>query len=84
MLHIHSTTPAQAGVCDLWATEKGRVASALFIPNLTINLTYLCYGKTKLLVLRKIKKEFCKKFNRDAQAAGHSDVVTLQVSWLLF
>ena len=31
--------------------EKGRVASALFVPNLTINLTYLCYGGTKLLVL---------------------------------
>jgi hypothetical protein len=42
-------------------TEKDGVASALFIPNLTINLTYLCYGSTKILVLREIKKEFLKK-----------------------
>ncbi len=31
--------------------EKGEEASTLFVPNLTINLTYLCYGSTKLLVL---------------------------------
>ena len=31
--------------------EKGGEVSTLFIPNLTINLTYLCYGGTKLLVL---------------------------------
>ena len=37
--------------------EKGRENSALFIPNLTINLTYLCYGKTKLLGLREITKK---------------------------
>jgi len=38
--------------------EKGGVASTLFVPNLTINLTYLCYGRTKLLVLWEITKEF--------------------------
>jgi len=32
--------------------EKGGEVSTLFVPNLTINLTYLCYGSTKLLVLR--------------------------------
>ena len=37
--------------------EKGREVSALFVPNLTINLTYLCYGNTKLLVLEHKKKE---------------------------
>ncbi len=42
--------------------EKGGEASTLFVPNLTINLTYLCYGKTKLLVLWEIKKELLKKF----------------------
>gem|GEM_PF-4463979 len=31
--------------------EKGGEASTLFVPNLTINLTYLCYGDTKILVL---------------------------------
>ena len=31
--------------------EKGGEISTLFVPNLTINLTYLCYGNTKLLVL---------------------------------
>ena len=43
--------------------EKGGEASTLFVPNLTINLTYLCYGNTKLLVLWEIKKEMLKKFN---------------------
>ncbi len=38
--------------------EKGGEASTLFVPNLTINLTYLCYGITKLLVLWEIKKKF--------------------------
>ena len=33
--------------------EKGGEVSTLFVPNLTINLTYLCYGNTKLLVLSK-------------------------------
>jgi hypothetical protein len=37
--------------------EKGGEISALFIPNLTINLTYLCYGSTKLLGLREITKK---------------------------
>ena len=37
--------------------EKGGEAPALFVPNLTINLTYLCYGNTKLLVLWEIKKK---------------------------
>ncbi|SHI44755.1 hypothetical protein SAMN04488513_101316 [Pseudozobellia thermophila] len=37
--------------------EKGGEISALFVPNLTINLTYLCYGSTKILVLWEIKKE---------------------------
>jgi hypothetical protein len=36
--------------------EKGEEAPALFVPNLTINLTYLCYGETKILVLCKITK----------------------------
>ena len=39
--------------------EKDGENSALFIPNLTINLTYLCYGTTKLLGLREMTKEFC-------------------------
>jgi hypothetical protein len=38
--------------------EKGGEVSTLFVPNLTINLTYLCYGGTKLLVLWEIKKKF--------------------------
>lgn len=42
--------------CALPAIEKGGETSTLFIPNLTINLTYLCYGFTKLLVLREITK----------------------------
>jgi hypothetical protein len=37
--------------------EKGGEASTLFVPNLTINLTYLCYGITKLLVLWEITKK---------------------------
>ncbi len=41
--------------------EKGGEVSTLFVPNLTINLTYLCYGNTKLLVLWEIKKEMLKK-----------------------
>ena len=36
--------------------EKGEEALTLFVPNLTINLTYLCYGATKILVLCKITK----------------------------
>ncbi len=36
----------------LWdKIEKGGEVSTLFVPNLTINLTYLCYGGTKILVL---------------------------------
>ena len=31
--------------------EKGEEVLTLFVPNLTINLTYLCYGETKILVL---------------------------------
>lgn len=42
----------------LFKIEKGGEASTLFVPNLTINLTYLCYGNTKLLVLWEIKKKF--------------------------
>lgn len=38
--------------------EKGGEASTLFVPNLTINLTYLCYGVTKLLGLWEITKKF--------------------------
>ncbi len=45
------------GVCQI---EKDGEVSALFIPNLTINLTYLCYGIAKLLVLQEITKEFYK------------------------
>jgi hypothetical protein len=41
--------------------EKGGEISTLFVPNLTINLTYLCYGMAKLLVLWEIKKEMSKK-----------------------
>ena len=41
-----------------WIIEKGGEASTLFVPNLTINLTYLCYGNTKILVLWEIKKKF--------------------------
>ncbi len=37
--------------------EKGGKEPTLFVPNLTINLTYLCYGKTKLLVLWEITKK---------------------------
>jgi len=37
--------------------EKGGKDPTLFVPNLTINLTYLCYGKTKLLVLWEITKK---------------------------
>jgi len=43
---------------NLIQIEKGREVSTLFVPNLTINLTYLCYGSTKILVLWEIKKEF--------------------------
>jgi hypothetical protein len=43
------------GFCQI---EKGGEVSTLFVPNLTINLTYLCYGATKLLVLWEIKKKF--------------------------
>ncbi len=42
--------------------EKGGEVSTLFVPNLTINLTYLCYGSTKLLVLWEIKKEILRNF----------------------
>jgi hypothetical protein len=42
--------------------EKGEEALTLFVPNLTINLTYLCYGATKILVLCKITKGFKKYF----------------------
>ena len=50
--------PGDAGffLC-LIKSEKGREVSALFIPNLTINLTYLCYGSTKILGLRIITKK---------------------------
>jgi hypothetical protein len=49
--------PDKSGVfLCLLESEKGREDSTLFIPNLTINLTYLCYGKTKILVLREITK----------------------------
>ena len=40
-----------------YKSEKDREDSVLFIPNLTINLTYLCYGITKILVLREITKK---------------------------
>ena len=40
----------------VYKIEKGEEAPALFVPNLTINLTYLCYGETKILVLCKITK----------------------------
>jgi hypothetical protein len=43
---------------DEWEIEKGGEVSTLFVPNLTINLTYLCYGDTKLLGLWEITKEF--------------------------
>ncbi len=43
---------------SLYKIEKGRENPALFVPNLTINLTYLCYGETKILVLCKITKAF--------------------------
>jgi hypothetical protein len=42
---------------EIGPIEKGRKVPALFVPNLTINLTYLCYGKTKLLVLWEITKK---------------------------
>ena len=42
--------------------EKGEEVLTLFVPNLTINLTYLCYGETKILVLCKITKGFKKYF----------------------
>jgi hypothetical protein len=37
--------------------KKGGIASTFFAPNLTMNLTYLCYGNTKvgLLVAHRIK-----------------------------
>ncbi len=38
--------------------EKGGEVSTLFVPNLTINLTYLCYGSSKIRVLGQIKKYF--------------------------
>lgn len=50
--------------------EKGGEVSTLFIPNLTINLTYLCYGGTKLLVLWEIKKEMLKKMNFFLKTTG--------------
>ncbi len=28
--------------------KKGGIASTFFAPNLTMNLTYLCYGDTKV------------------------------------
>ncbi|MDC6365254.1 MULTISPECIES: hypothetical protein [Flavobacteriaceae] len=28
--------------------KKGGIASTFFAPNLTMNLTYLCYGNTKV------------------------------------
>ena len=42
--------------------EKGEEVLTLFVPNLTINLTYLCYGETKILVLWEITKGFKKYF----------------------
>ncbi|CAM4141345.1 hypothetical protein ZORO111903_03180 [Zobellia roscoffensis] len=42
----------------LFKIEKGGEISTLFVPNLTINLTYLCYGDTKILVLWEIKKKY--------------------------
>src|SRR5210317_1414726 len=58
VLNSEKKTPDTPGffLC-LMKSEKGREVSALFIPNLTINLTYLCYGTTKILVLRGIKKK---------------------------
>jgi 2-iminoacetate synthase ThiH len=48
-------------------SEKDRENSVLFIPNLTINLTYLCYGTTKILVLREITKEIYQKKRRKSE-----------------
>lgn len=45
----------------MYKSEKDRENSVLFIPNLTINLTYLCYGSTKILVLREITKKISEK-----------------------
>ncbi len=42
----------------IFKIEKGEEVLTLFVPNLTINLTYLCYGETKILVLCKITKGF--------------------------
>ena len=40
------------------ANKKGGEVSTFFAPNLTMNLTYLCYGKTKIdvLVPKRTKK----------------------------
>jgi hypothetical protein len=60
--------PATAGIfLCLYETEKGRETSTLFIPNLTINLTYLCYGSTKILVLREITKKIPEKNTKTSE-----------------
>ncbi len=36
------------GGLRLRKNKKGGIASTFFAPNLTMNLTYLCYGNTKV------------------------------------
>jgi len=36
------------GLLELVENKKGGIASTFFAPNLTMNLTYLCYGNTKV------------------------------------
>jgi len=34
----------------VYSNKKGGEVSTFFAPNLTMNLTYLCYGKSKVVV----------------------------------
>ncbi|MGB5820819.1 MAG: hypothetical protein WBG90_15135 [Saonia sp.] len=36
---------------DLMENKKGGEVSTFFAPNLTMNLTYLCYGRSKVIWL---------------------------------
>ncbi len=47
----------------LCPNKKGGEVSTFFAPNLTMNLTYLCYGKSK--IVGRIAKEAIIPMNND-------------------